>query len=220
MTAFGVQPRNGQLPGIGQTLRPAMNTISGHIAVADYLVDADALCGLEHACDPTLCRHKSCCGVYDIWVGAEDRERLAEHLKDASTLPGGAGRSMDMHDVLRWVGAGYILRKNKDGLCMLAYRAEDGSVLCSLHSAALQRNCPPCRAKPSSCTLWPLSLTGAAGHRIVSIQPGAFEFPCNRRRISRRPLLHLGTATLIRDNFGIGFLSALEAGLKEAADPP
>ncbi len=193
--------------------------MSGHIEVADYLVDADALCGLEHVCDPALCRHKSCCGVYDIWVSAEDRERFAKHLKDASALLGRAGQGMDMNDVLRWVGAGYILRKNKDGLCMLAYRVEDGRVLCSLHSAALQRNCSPRRAKPSSCTLWPLSLTGTAGHGTVSIQPGAFEFPCNRRRESRRPLLHHGTATLIRDHFGSGFLSALEAGLEEAADP-
>ncbi len=182
-----------------------------YIEVENYLVDVEALIRLQYSCDPALCRDlKCCCAVYDVWINSEDKERLAGYLPYASAW---TGREIkDIYRCLRWAGAGYVLRKDSNELCMLACRSEDGRVLCSLHLAALSQNLPPRLFKPASCTLWPLSLSGAGG-RIVSVQQDAYSFPCCRRLRPGVPGLHPGTASLARVCFGESFLLKLEKKL-------
>jgi hypothetical protein len=174
-------------------------------------VDVPALAALRHRCDPALCRDSgSCCACHDLWIGDEEAERIralrpeaaryAAHLKAAATENAGLKRlGPDWHTIVR----------RQDGLCSLAYRTEDGRVLCSLHSAAVRKGADPFRAKPECCVLWPLSLT-TSNPPVLSVQEGAFEFPCNHRR-EPDGALHDGVANIIRVLFGREFYAALAA---------
>ncbi len=181
------------------------------VEVDGYLVDVDALTRLEHRCDPALCRgSKSCCAVYDIWIDAADKTRLSKYLPYVPAWTGMEG--VDSARCLRWIGAGYVLRKDSEGLCALAARSRDGTVLCSLHLAALSLNLPPRLVKPGSCALWPLSLDGAG---VVSVQQDAYRFPCNTHGGHGRLKLHPGVASLVRAGLGEGFAVTLEKKLKK-----
>ncbi len=193
-----------------------MSNLKGlFLDVGDYQVDAEALMRLAYRCDPSRCRGlRSCCGVYDVWIDAEEKARLEKNLSLVFVRAGkeSGGKCVDTY--LKWVGAGYVLQKNREGLCRLACRADDGRVLCALHSAALHAGIPPAQVKPRSCLLWPLALAGR-GHRTVSVQQDAYDFPCNRRREDSLSHLDSGTVSLIRTNFGEEFVSILERRLKD-----
>jgi hypothetical protein len=175
------------------------------LAVGRYLVDVRALSRAAHRCDPALCRDSgSCCAAYDVWVGDEERARLLGRLPEAARYAthlreGGAFRRLgpDAHAV----------QKRPDGLCVFAYRAPDGRVLCSLHSAALAAGLGPERLKPHSCVLWPLCVSSSRPP-VISVHGDAFRFPCTRRR--RGPAtIDGGIAGVMRAAFGGEFLSAL-----------
>jgi hypothetical protein len=182
---------------------------SDRVLVQERLVDVSALQSLAHACDPALCRDSgSCCACYDVWIGDVERERILALLPHARRL---AGRlPSDPGEIVRQIGPGaYALRRDDAGLCTLAYRAPGGEVLCSLHSAALERGLAPDRVKPESCTLWPLSLT-SSDPPVLSVHEDGFSFPCNVPREGASGSLDPGVARTVRAAFGEEFLRELQ----------
>lgn len=192
-----------------------MNPEKKYLKVEDYNVDIRAVTDLKYQCDPKLCRNqRCCCGVYDVWINAEEKKKISNCLPAVSNYPI-ENRGKRVSGFLRWIGAGYILRKNKEKVCSLSYRTKDGQTLCSLHSIALDQNIPPIETKPRSCVLWPLSLSGQ-GDKTLSVQDDAYDFPCCRTDQSTNFLgVESGTASLIKENLGERFLSILRRKLSQ-----
>lgn len=192
------------------------NEKTHYLRVGDYLVDAESLLALEHECVPPLCRDSgSCCAAHDVWVDAEDRARLLEWLPAASRYATHIAEHVEVgEEVCRRLGPElHVVGKQSGEMCLLAYRAEDGAILCSLHSAALDDGADPAEVKPRGCILWPLCVSGD-DPPVISVQPGADDFPCNELRSDRRTL-HPGTAALVRTAFGERFLGLLRDQLNE-----
>lgn len=187
------------------------DTSKGLPEIDGVRVDVPALAALRHRCDPALCRDSgSCCACHDIWIGDEEAERILSLLPEAARfvpyLEGAASEGV----VLKRLGPDWhTIVRRQDGLCALAYRAEDGRVLCSLHSAAFREGADPLRTKPECCVLWPLSLT-TSNPPVLSVQEGAFEFPCNQRR-EPDGALDKGLSDIVRALFGREFSAALTA---------
>ncbi len=192
-----------------------MKSDQKYVEVQGYSVDVNAVTGLKYRCDPKSCRNRlCCCGVYDVWINAKEKEKISRCLPAASNYPV-EGRGNDVSDFLRWIGAGYILRKDKEQFCSLSYRTGDGQVRCSLHSIALDQNISPVEIKPRNCVLWPLSLSGK-GEKTLSVQDDAYNFPCCRTaHTANCSLIERGTACLIKENFGERFLSILRRKISQ-----
>jgi len=185
------------------------------LRVREYKVNAAALLRLAHRCEPALCRESgSCCAAHDAWIGSEEHSRIERILPAALPYLEPALHDGDPSDFLRRLGDEvHTIRRRPSGLCIFAYVADDGRVLCALHSAALAKGIPPEEVKPRGCSLWPLS-ESTADPPEVSVQAGADRFPCNSERTGNPESLHPGTAELIRVNFGEEFLSAVAAALR------
>ncbi len=186
----------------------------GPVRVGDLLVDLAALAGLAHECDPELCRGSgSCCADYDVFLEQGERERISRLLPAAGRHAAHL-RGADPESVFRRLGPHvYALARTEDGLCRLAYRDGRGRVLCALHSAALEQGLDPTRVKPGSCLLWPLSLTSSRPP-VLSVQEGAFAYPCNRRR-PRGSALSPSVAVSVRSLFGEPFAGQLTEALRK-----
>ncbi|MFO8007535.1 MAG: hypothetical protein R6V05_07375 [Candidatus Brocadiia bacterium] len=184
------------------------------VRVGDLLVDLPALAELEHQCDPNLCRKSGCCCAdYDVFLEDGERERIAGLLPAAARHVAHL-RDSDARELFRRLGPDvYALARGEDGLCRLAYQDAEGRILCALHSAALDRGLDPLRTKPESCVLWPLSLT-TSRPPVLSVQEGAFGYPCNRRRPAA-PALSASVAASARSLFGDRFSGELAQALRK-----
>jgi len=179
--------------------------------VSGVRVDLRALGGLRHRCDPALCRESgSCCACHDVWIGDEEAERIREWLPQTARFAPHLEDAGADGDVLQRLGPDWhAIGRREDGLCSLAYPTDDGRVLCSLHSAAVSNGADPYALKPECCVLWPLSLT-TSNPPVLSVQEGAFAFPCNRRR-EPDGTVDAGVAAIVQAVFGPEFLAALTA---------
>jgi hypothetical protein len=171
------------------------------------VVDAMALATLEHECRPELCRESAvCCAGYDICVEEDELPKLTGGValvgEYAPALADGPPPFEHAFGNL------YALDTDPDGLCVFAYRTDEGTVLCSLHSAALDGGLDLRRVKPRSCLLWPLAVSGSEP-RFLSVDPGAFRYPCNRRR-AFDGRLHESIRAHVEYLFGAEFLAGLE----------
>lgn len=186
------------------------------VQVGDMLVDAPALVGLSHRCDPLLCRESgSCCGRYDLWIGAEERDRLFQFEKQITRLCSGNRKKSIQENVRQIAPRTYSVEKGADGLCAFTCRGAGGEVLCALHRLALERGIPPERLKPRPCILWPLSTTSSSP-AVLSVQEGVLRFPCNAtRQNTEEPVLDPGVADIVSACFGADFLEELRARLSE-----
>jgi hypothetical protein len=173
------------------------------------LVDVDALCSIEHECRPTLCADTGvCCAGYDICVEEQELDRLTGATALAADyVPGLAEGPPPFRHLFADL---YALDTDEAGLCVYAWRDPAGRTLCSLHSAALDRGLDVRRVKPRSCLLWPLAVSGSEPG-YLSVDPGAFRYPCNRRRPASAAGLHRTIRRHVAYVFGEGFLEELEA---------
>jgi hypothetical protein len=98
----------------------------------------------------------------------------------AEFCPGLKGRK-GFENVFEEVERGcYAIDTHEDGLCVFAYRSEEG-IRCALHTVAGRMGVPSHQVKPFACTLWPLVMQEPP-HAAISICDDALRFPCNRRR--------------------------------------
>ena len=183
-------------------------TIADLPAIGDVAVDVPALLALEYACDPALCRAgRSCCAGYEVCIDEDEIPKLVGAVPLARRyvpdLPDGG-------NVFERLFAGlYAIDTDEDGLCVFAYGGARGETLCSIHSAALDDGFDPRAVKPRSCLLWPLAMAGSPP-RYLSVDPGAYSYPCCTRRRSDGAL-HAGVAAHIRYVLGEEFLAELNA---------
>ena len=186
-----------------------------HLRVAGYLVDIHALLRLEHHCDPHLCRRSgSCCAAHDAWIDSEEHDRLTRRLPRAAQF---APHLRNEPDPCRRLGPDlFVIGKSAAGTCIFAFESDEGETLCSLHAAALEAGESPEKVKPRGCVLWPLCESGSEPP-VISVQPGAYDFPCNTPRPDAQTL-HPAIAALIRAAYGPEFLRELQGRI--SPQPP
>jgi len=183
------------------------------VQIGRYRVDVHALATLEHECVGDACPvHGDCCRTYEVTLSRGEMERAAGLTKACgryapAVAPGGEfDNPFDEGDRGR-----YVMDTHEDGACVFAYAGAKGGLLCSLHSAALDTNLDPVKAKPSSCTLWPLAIS--EGKRpAISVQDGVMGFPCNTKRRAKATL-HEGVREILDALFGVTFRAKVEEAL-------
>jgi hypothetical protein len=179
--------------------------------VAGVVVDVHALGSIEHECRPELCREGGvCCAGYDICVEEWELDKLSDGVALATNYaPHLADGPPPFSHAF---GDLYSLDTDEDGLCVYAWKDERGSVLCSIHSAALDRGLDLREVKPRPCLLWPLAESGSEPP-YLSVDPEAFKYPCNRRRpFDGR--LHESIRQHVGYLFGEEFLEELDAAAR------
>ena len=177
--------------------------------VGDVYVDVAAIRNLAHRCEPLNCSNRrSCCATYEVPIDPDqvgtivgtvrEAARFAPHLLEQ-------GVPVDLFDDTE---GGLCLNTDENGACLFAYHDDRGAPLCSLHAAALDAGLPPARVKPRACALWPLALSEGSPP-VLGVQPGAFDFACNRPRTEGESNLDPGVAAIIRAALGERFLTEL-----------
>jgi hypothetical protein len=140
-------------------------------------------------------------------AGAEHRRCSPTRQARRCSRPKPAGVVLE---ALRALGPDtFAVRRGASGLCAFAFRDGDGRVLCTVHAAALRRGTELRQAKPLCCLLWPLSLTRSRP-AVLSVQEGAFRYPCNRPRPAEERGLDEGIAEVLRQAFGPAFADAVQ----------
>lgn len=177
--------------------------------IGDVAVDVAAVAAIAHQCDPALCRDsRKCCAAHRICVEEDELPALRAFASLAAryttSLPPGDAADGIPGELFAGL---YEIRRTEDGLCVFAFAAPDGRVLCSLHSAALDGGFDVREVKPRACLLWPLTLSGSRP-RILSADAGAFAFPCTARR-APDGRLDAGVEDIIRCVLGEEFLARL-----------
>lgn len=176
-------------------------------------VDVHALRCLAHRCEPAHCRYAtSCCKTYEVLVDEPEMHRITGALPDAARYATDLREGDEWAETFEETDDGHCLATHEDGLCVFAFKNEDGHLLCSLHAAALDNGLHPYRVKPLACAIWPLFYQESEPP-LLTVQDGATRFPCNTLRRSVRPALDAGVADIIRGVWGEPFLAAVEAAL-------
>jgi hypothetical protein len=182
--------------------------------VQGVVVDVEALGGIEYECRPGLCGESGvCCAGYDICVDEAELEKLTGGIDLAQDyVPHLAEGPPPFRHAF---GRLYALDTDEDGLCVYAWRDEEGAVLCSLHSAALEAGLDLRQVKPRPCLLWPLA-TGGSDPEYLSVDPGALGYPCvHRRRFDGR--LHESIRRHVAYLFDAQFAEAVDRAAAEYA---
>ena len=184
----------------------------GLARIGRLLVDVDALVGVSHRCDPTLCKgQRCCCEDYEVVMGRTELSRIIGVLDAAGEyLPQGRD-GVDLTDFYEELDAlTFAIATDDDMRCVFAYGGPAGETRCAVHSVALDLSMDPGKLKPKACTLWPLGFSDDCP-RILGVQPDAFRYPCTRRRREHRRPLDAGIEEIIASLFGTRFLSTLQA---------
>lgn len=181
------------------------------ITIDDIEIDVESLYAITHQCSPGTCGEKQCCcAKYEICIDQQELSRIIGYLPDASRFATHLGDGQDFENIFEDDGPDlFVIDSHEDGLCVFAYSDEQGSILCSLHSVALQFKLPPHEVKPSSCVTWPLAVTEDRPLQ-VSIAEDAFTFPCNTPRKNNAAALDSDIACIIRDVFGEKVLTSVK----------
>lgn len=176
-------------------------------------LDARALLSLAHECRPAECQARpSCCATYEIAVTPKELEAVLGFCDSASQWAQG----LDPEECFEETDdGGLALAADENGACCFAYRRGKNrkALWCSLHTAALAQGIESGRVKPMPCRLWPLALSEDEVP-VLSVQEGAFAFPCNRWRSSKAKRLHAGVRGLLASAFGEEAAAEMEAILR------
>lgn len=185
-----------------------MSSYDDYPMIRGVRVDIHSLRVLAHFCDPTKCVHeRACCNSYEVYVERDEMKRATDAFDVATKY---LSESADAIDPFDETEGGHCLNTDENGLCVFAYRGEEGGVRCSLHSAALDMGLPPAEVKPKACTLWPLFLQ-ETDPPLLTVQNDAVSFPCNSMRHSARGALDSGVAGIVEAVFGKAFLDELNS---------
>ncbi len=178
--------------------------------VGDVVVDLPALLELEHRCDPALCGDSPCCGAgYEVCLGEDELPAVVGAMALARRYARRLHTREGENPFEELLPGLYRLDVAEDGRCLFAYVAGGGELLCSLHTAALANELEVSSVKPRSCRLWPLASSGSTPG-YLGVDPGAYRFPCNRRRKTHQKTLDPGVAAIMGDVFGAEFRCEVE----------
>jgi len=179
--------------------------------IQGVIVDVDALRGISHRCDPGLCTDSPCCGAgYEVCIDEDEIGKVVGAMPLAARYVPHLMTETGPDNILDEILPGlHAIDTDDEGRCLFAYQGRGGAVLCSLHSAALAEGLDVGQVKPRSCMLWPLAMSGSRP-RYLSVDPGAFDFPCNRRRGPGESGLDAGIADIVRELLGQEFLAEVE----------
>jgi len=145
-----------------------------------------------------------------VSVGESELSALIGMLPAAARFAPHLRAGGDFIDVFEEADDGsVVLATDEDMRCVFAFRGRSSRTLCSLHAAAIEAGLDPAAHKPRSCWLWPLALSDQRPPALT-VMPGAYAFPCNRRRRGRPKSLHPGIRQIILGAFGQRFLRELE----------
>ncbi|HOD49112.1 MAG TPA: hypothetical protein PK166_06025 [Candidatus Hydrogenedentes bacterium] len=183
--------------------------------VGGYQVDLEALRGIAFHCQPQNCRNGlSCCACYDVELSAVEARRAVDWLSEAAKFARHLrDRNGYADPVERMPGAKPTLAVDAAERCVFAYKGRDGTLWCSLHSAALAHGLAPEAVKPLACAMWPLAISDDEDPPVLTVQPEVMRFPCNCARVGEG--LDAGIAKIIECCFGARFLRDIEDCLRE-----
>jgi len=190
------------------------------IKIDNILVDLAAVRSIAHHCDPARCKgSRSCCARYEVSVTESELSALIGMLPAAARFARHLRDGEDFIDVFEEADDGaLVLATDEEMRCVFAFRDRAGRTLCSLHAAAIETGLDPAAHKPRSCWLWPLALSDRRP-LALSVSPGAFAFPCNRRRRGRPAFLHAGIREIILGAFGERFGRELDTAIGSRTTP-
>jgi hypothetical protein len=172
-------------------------------------VDIVSLLSISHKCVPGVCSsNMCCCSQYEICIDDRELERITAYIPAASEWAHELRCGSGFENVFDETGDDlYSIDTDEDDLCIFAYPGVKNSVLCSLHTVALDLKLPPVEVKPISCATWPLAVSYNNPH-ILSVAEDAFDFPCNTK--NTKGLLDHGISCIIKDVYGEEFLKAVQ----------
>lgn len=172
-------------------------------------VDIESLSSLAHRCVPLKCQRRiKCCAHYEVLVDKNQHSTIVGIMPEASRYAPTLKEGEELVDPFEEVDDGACLATDENGLCLFAYRNDEGATLCSIHSAALHLGLSATETKPYACALWPLFLVESKPS-FLTVQDDAQDFPCNTPRGKRLCALHPGVADIIATMFGQDFLEEL-----------
>lgn len=172
-------------------------------------VDVVALCSINHECDSCVGHAQPfCCGHYEICISEAEIAKIDGFIAEASRDCPDLAIDGGYENVIEPVDDGlYCIDENGDGQCVFAY-AHGDEMRCGLHSAALRLGAPVPTAKPRSCTLWPLAISGGR-NKTLSVVDDAMTFHCNAKRRKNSRTLHPSVVQILDDVFGGPFREAV-----------
>ncbi len=195
---------------------------SDWIVVGGMRIDLNAIRGIKHRCEPSLCadRERCCCACYEVCVEECELERLIGLLPEAARLARHLKPNGQLDNPFDPVGDGlFAMDTDDDGLCTFAFQGPRREVLCSLHAAAEKLGLDPYQSKPFSCVLWPLAITEGED-RVLTVDGGAFGFPCNRRRDRSLPGLDPEIERIVLAAFGLRARDEILRAIAASTDQP
>ncbi|MBI9070372.1 MAG: DUF3109 family protein [Melioribacteraceae bacterium] len=180
------------------------------------IVDLEKITSTKYKCDPNTCKDTgSCCSYYEITFKGNESENFIGLLGDASKFSKHIKPSKNFDNIFDENEDDTItIDHDKNGTCKLAYKNENGCVLCSLHSVSLKHNLKPFKHKPSNCSLFPLALSEDKTP-VLSIQEDALRFPCTNLKKKKDGKISKEIKEIIIDLYGKGFLRKLEICLEK-----
>ncbi len=199
-----------------RAFQPPGNDAPRHILIRGVRVDIPSLLELRHECRPGVCTPKRCCcSTYEVCITDRELQALAGCLPYAAKFCPRLQTDGDYDNIFEELGGRlHAIDTAENGRCLLAY-VKNGSLRCSLHSAAEKMGIPPCKAKPRSCILWPLTLSSDR-IPVLSVDPHAFTFGCCERNSGKTAAISPAVIDTVQTVFGKAFARDLEA----AADRP
>lgn len=173
-------------------------------------VDLDSIRQLRHGFDPEKCKAIGCCcSSYEITVNRTEMTRVSGYIEAAAAFQPALledGVPINPFDPVEPDTWAIDTAEDDDERCIFAYTGPEGQTWCSIHSAALKMGKAPYRAKPRSCSLWPLALSEDRPP-LLTVMEDAWDFPCNSRKTD--PAIDPGVAELIEAVFGKAFLARI-----------
>ncbi len=162
------------------------------------IIDKQTIRLTDHACDGCSGGQKCCCAVFDICINHAEMKTIIGALPLAAEFRPELSENGNVFDEEE--PGLFSIDKDDNGDCVFSYRS-GGKMLCALHSAALKAGLPPHNLKPTSCTLWPLSLSEPPD-AMLSICDDAYDFHCVNRCKKQAEAFAPALAASIKAIFG------------------
>jgi hypothetical protein len=182
-------------------------------------VNLASLLELQHECRPGACTlNHCCCSTYEVCITDRELQTLTGWLPYAAKFCPHIKAKDGYDNIFEELGGRlHAIDTTDDGRCLLAY-VHNGSLRCSLHSAAEKTGIPPHNVKPRSCILWPLTLSSGRPPRL-SVDPNAYTFACCTRRKGLGAGVSPAIIQTVRAVFGADFMRDLEVAAARHGAP-
>lgn len=165
-------------------------------------VDIESLLSLENNCTGCARGEKCCCSSYEVCATSAEVKRIIRVLPEAAKYCPHLLTEGGYDNVFEEEEPGlFSIDTDEDGLCLFAYRSDDG-IRCSLHTVAATLGLPLEQVKPKVCLLWPMHFSD--GDEVLGMISDAFLFSCNKRTAPESHKLSPGFIEAIELVYGEG----------------